>query len=48
METQHTSSKYVEWLSAEQMHLASKEWLSELLFIKDEHLFFEGKKKPLI
>ena len=41
MKTTHTNSKYVEWLSAEEMHEASKEWLSELLFIKDEHLFFE-------
>lgn len=41
MKTTQTQSKYVEWLSAEQMHQDSKEWLSELLFIKDEHLFFE-------
>ncbi|WP_179336702.1 hypothetical protein [Winogradskyella ludwigii] len=34
-------SKYAEWISAEQMHEDSKEWLSELLFIKDEHLFFD-------
>ncbi|NEV94961.1 hypothetical protein G3567_12510 [Psychroflexus sp. YR1-1] len=33
--------KYVEWLDAEEMHEASKEWLSELNFIKDEHVFFE-------
>jgi hypothetical protein len=36
-----TQLKYVEWLSAEELHEASKEWLSELNFIKDEHLFFE-------
>lgn len=41
MKTSPTNTKYVEWLSAEQMHDNSKEWLSELLFIKDEHLFFE-------
>jgi len=43
METTHTdrSIKFIEWLSAEDMHSNSKEWLSELEFIKDEHLFFE-------
>ena len=41
MKTIQTQVKYVEWLSAEEMHDASKEWLSELRFIKDEHLFFE-------
>jgi len=33
--------KYTEWLDADEMHETSKEWLSELNFIKDEHLFFE-------
>jgi len=33
--------KYIEWLDTDEMHEASKEWLSELNFIKDEHLFFE-------
>ncbi|MEM5565499.1 hypothetical protein WNY78_10305 [Psychroserpens sp. AS72] len=41
MKTIQTQVRYVEWLSAEEMHEASKEWLSELRFIKDEHLFFE-------
>ena len=41
MKTIRTQVNYVEWLSADQMHQASKEWLSELRFIKDEHLFFE-------
>ncbi|MGK0412095.1 MAG: hypothetical protein ACJA1B_000284 [Polaribacter sp.] len=43
MKTTHTetSIKLIEWLSAEDMHSNSKEWLSELEFIKDEHLFFE-------
>ena len=41
METTQTHLRYVEWLNAEEMHEASKEWLSELNFIKDEHLFFE-------
>lgn len=33
--------KYVEWLSAEEMHQASRAWVSELEFIKDEQHFFE-------
>jgi hypothetical protein len=41
MKTIQTQLKYVEWLSAEDMHKASKEWLSELRFIKDEHVFFK-------
>ncbi|GAA4241332.1 MULTISPECIES: hypothetical protein [Winogradskyella] len=41
MNTTQTHLRYVEWLNAEEMHKASKEWLSELNFIKDEHLFFE-------
>ena len=41
MKTTQTHLRYVEWLSADEMHEASKEWLSELNFIKDEHLFFE-------
>ncbi|EDP70414.1 hypothetical protein FBALC1_06643 [Flavobacteriales bacterium ALC-1] len=41
METIQTQSRYIEWLSPEEMHKASKEWLSELKFIRDEHLFFE-------
>jgi hypothetical protein len=41
METQPINTKYVEWLSAEEMHEASRKWLSELNFLKDEHLFFE-------
>ena len=41
METTQTQVRYVEWLSPEEMHKASQSWLSELQFIKDEHLFFE-------
>lgn len=33
--------KYIEWISADEMHEASKKWLSELKFIADEHLFFQ-------
>lgn len=41
MKTTRSNKNYVEWLSADLMHEASKEWLSELSFIKDEHIFFE-------
>lgn len=41
MKNTQTHTRYVEWLSAEEMHNATKEWLSELEFIEDEHLFLE-------
>lgn len=41
MKTIQTHVGYVEWLSPEEMHKGSQEWLSQLRFIKDEHLFFE-------
>ncbi|WAC02321.1 hypothetical protein N7U66_00745 [Lacinutrix neustonica] len=41
MITTKTENKYFEWLSAEEMHKDSKKWLSELRFVKDEHLFFQ-------
>ncbi len=41
MNTTETKMKFAEWLSAEEMHKNSKSWLTELSFIKDEHLFFE-------
>lgn len=41
MKTVKTSAKYVEWLSAEEMHQASRGWISELKFIKDEQHFFD-------
>ena len=31
----------VEWYSAERMHEMSKNWLSDLNFIKDEQVFLE-------
>jgi len=42
MATNQSYPKYVEWLNAEDMHLASKQWLSDLRFIKDEQHFFEN------
>jgi hypothetical protein len=41
METILKFLKFVNQLNAEDMHLTSQEWLSELKFMKDEHLFFE-------
>jgi hypothetical protein len=41
MKTIQTEARYVEWLNAEEIHTESKNLLSELEFIKDEHLFFE-------
>ena len=41
MKTTQIHSRYVEWLNADRMHINSQDWLSELRFITDEHLFFE-------
>lgn len=41
MKTIHTKAKHTEWLSAEDMHDASKLWLSELAFFKEEQFFLE-------
>ncbi|WP_044397453.1 hypothetical protein [Lacinutrix sp. Hel_I_90] len=41
MITSKTENIYFEWLTAEDMHENSKKWLSELQFVKDEHLFFQ-------
>jgi len=42
MRTIQTSNKYIEWISAEDMHTDSLHWLSQLRFIRDEHYFFEN------
>lgn len=42
MKTKRKSPKYVEWLNADVMHDTSRNWLSELRFIKDEQRFFEN------
>jgi len=41
MITTKTQVKYIEWLSPNEMHQASKKWYSELCFIRDEQLFFD-------
>lgn len=45
METTGRDYKYIEWKSSEEMHFSSLQWISELNFIKDEHLFFEDMLK---
>lgn len=37
--------RYIEWLSAEEMHEASKKWMSELKFAKDEQFFLNNLVK---
>ena len=41
MKATQTHTNFVEWLSAEDMHNDSKEWVLELEFLNDEYLFFE-------
>jgi len=41
MKTHQWQLKYVEWFSAEEMHEAAKNWVSELNFVRDEQHFFE-------
>lgn len=45
MKNTKNKPKYVEWFSAEEMHKHTLDWLSELEFAKDEHLFFEDLVK---
>ncbi|MEM6718956.1 MAG: hypothetical protein AAF611_06570 [Bacteroidota bacterium] len=42
MKTIQTQTKYIEWISADDMHTDSLQWLSQLRFINDEHIFFEN------
>lgn len=42
MNAKQKPPKYVEWLSADVMHETSRNWLSELRFIKDEQQFFQN------
>ena len=39
--TMKKEPKYMEWLNAELMHEQTRNWLSELEFIKDELAFFQ-------
>ena len=42
MKTIKTISKYVSWLTGSEMHVESKNWISELSFIKNEQSFFDN------
>ena len=39
------NTSFIEWLSAEELHNDSKEWILELEFLNDEYLFFEDLVK---
>ncbi|MCG2460036.1 hypothetical protein K8352_04710 [Flavobacteriaceae bacterium F89] len=41
METIDKNYGYIEWLSAEEMHEAIVEWMSELVFVRDEQFFLK-------
>ncbi|QVY64450.1 hypothetical protein [Polaribacter sp. Q13] len=45
MKIKQVNTSFIEWLSAEEMHNDSKEWLLELEFLNDEYLFFEDLVK---
>ena len=45
MEKSSKKRSYIEWLSAEEMHEATVNWMSELKFIKDEQLFLNDLVK---
>ncbi len=48
MKTHQWQLKYVKWYSAEEMHEAAKNWVSELNFVRDEQMFFEHLLQQLI
>jgi hypothetical protein len=41
MKTTQINTDFVKWLSVENMHNDSREWILELDFLNDEYLFFE-------
>ncbi|MFD2564336.1 hypothetical protein [Aquimarina rubra] len=41
MKSKQPNIKYIEWKSAEELHEASLNWISELKFIKDEQHFLD-------
>lgn len=48
MKTHQWQLKYTEWFSAEEMHEAAKNWVSELNFVRDEQIFFEHLLQQLL
>ncbi len=45
MNTKRNKHSYIEWLSAEEMHETSIQWMSELKFARDEQLFLNDLVK---
>lgn len=45
MRTKRKRYSYIEWLSAEELHEATKNWMSELKFVRDEQLFLNDLVK---
>ncbi|MCM4160856.1 hypothetical protein FHG64_00650 [Antarcticibacterium flavum] len=41
MEAKDQKFSYMEWKSPEEMHISCLQWLSEIHFIEDEHIFLE-------
>ena len=39
MKTQERTHRYIEWISPEDMHAETLQWLSELKFVRDEQQF---------
>ncbi|WP_338733447.1 hypothetical protein [Mangrovimonas cancribranchiae] len=42
MNATYTQAKYVEWLSPEEIHKNTNDWLSELQFVQEEQQFFKN------
>ncbi|VAW14171.1 hypothetical protein MNBD_BACTEROID03-743 [hydrothermal vent metagenome] len=45
MDSTKQKHRYIEWLSAEEMHETSLRWMSELNFVRDEQLFLNNLVK---
>ena len=45
MNIQEKRHRYIEWISPEDMHAETVEWMSELRFAKDEQQFLNGLVK---
>lgn len=45
MEAKDQKFSYLEWKSPEEMHISCLQWLSEMHFIEDEHVFLEDMLK---
>lgn len=45
MKTKKRTHRYLEWISPDEMHSATVQWLSELKFVRDEQLFLNDLVK---